>query len=352
MKQQEILQLHNAMWPGIVGKGEGAVEPDISLDQMLELTKQTRVNGQGFDGIDLNLMEPHFDIDSSKEAILAFADRVSESGLHIGTVGAPIWPTVGGGSAMGSQTERKRFLKMIKKTCEYTAVLNQHGVRQYGSIRIDSADSPVHWAENPQQNTKLIAQTFKEAGKIASDFGERLAAEGEICWAGMHSWKDMLNLLEAIGMPGQVGFQADLAHTYLYLLGYNAPEHALLGEKYTEDEFWEAYENMTRALAPWTIDFHVAQSDGSVFGSGSHDKTGRHCLPNDPEGKLDVVRCARYWLIDDEGHIRNNIHHICWDGCMFPNAVLKSPQNWQKVLILMQQVRDDIEKQLKRTIRE
>ena len=25
-----------------------------------------------------------------------------------------------------------------------------------------------------------------------------------------------------------LGFQADLAHTYLYLLGYNAPEHALV----------------------------------------------------------------------------------------------------------------------------
>ena len=39
------------------------------------------------------------------------------------------------------------------------------------------------------------------------------AAEGEICWAGMHSWKDMLDLLEAVGMPETVGFQADLAQT-------------------------------------------------------------------------------------------------------------------------------------------
>jgi predicted alternative tryptophan synthase beta-subunit len=44
----------------------------------------------------------------------------------------------------------------------------------------------------------------------------------------MHSWKDMLDLLEEVDMPKTVGFQADLAHTYLYLLGCNAPEHALL----------------------------------------------------------------------------------------------------------------------------
>jgi len=29
----------------------------------------------------------------------------------------------------------------------------------------------------------------------------------------------MLDLLEEVGRPGRVGFQADLAHTYLYLLG-------------------------------------------------------------------------------------------------------------------------------------
>ena len=49
---------------------------------------------------------------------------------------------------------------------------------------------------------------------------------------------------------------------------------------------------MTRALRPWTIDFHVAQNDATVKGSGSHDKTGRHCLPNDPNGKMDIVRVA------------------------------------------------------------
>jgi hypothetical protein len=36
---------------------------------------------------------------------------------------------------------------------------------------------------------------------------------------------------------------------------------------------------MTDALRPWTIDFHVAQNDGTVHGAGSHDKTGKHCRP-------------------------------------------------------------------------
>jgi hypothetical protein len=46
-------KLHNAMWPGLVGKGDGpGQEPPISLERMLELTAAANVNGQKFDGID------------------------------------------------------------------------------------------------------------------------------------------------------------------------------------------------------------------------------------------------------------------------------------------------------------
>lgn len=337
-----MLKLHNALWPGIVGKGDGADEPAISLDRLVSLTKEAQINEIGFDGIDFNFMEPHLSIHTSEKELLTFADKISEMGLHIGSVGAPIWAPAGGGSAMGSASERKQFVEMVRKTCENAAVLNKHGVRQYGIIRIDSADSPENWATDKLGNTKKIADTFREAAKVAADYGEKLAAEGEICWAGMHSWKHMLQLLEEVGMPESLGFQADLAHTFLFLLGYNASEHALLKPDYTEEEFWEAYKKMTDSLAPWLMDFHVAQSNGTVFGSGSHDKTGRHCTADAPDGKLDVVRCATYWLLDENNKIRNNIQHICWDGCMFPNAVLESSQTWMDVLDLMIAVRDEI----------
>ena len=63
---------------------------------------------------------------------------------------------------------------------------------------------------------------------MAKDHGERLAAEGEICWGGMHSWKKMVDLLERVNRPQTLGFQADMAHTLLYILGYNAPEDTIL----------------------------------------------------------------------------------------------------------------------------
>ncbi|HEY2759499.1 MAG TPA: TIM barrel protein [Pirellulales bacterium] len=336
MPNHQFPKLHNAMWPGLVGKEPGTDHPPIGLERMLELTAAASVDGQKFDGVDLFLFNPHIDPDASDDAIRAIADRIASLGLAIGSLVAPVWPGTVGDSAMGDAAARKKFVLAVEKACRIAAILNKHGIRKYGVIRIDSADSPSHWSADSQGNTKKIAATFREAAMIARDHDERLAAEGEICWAGMHSWRDMLDLLEAVDMQGALGFQADMAHTYLYLLGYNAPEHALLQPGYTDTEFWSAYEKMTDALRPWTIDFHVAQNDGSVHGTGAHDKTGRHCPADDPHGKLDIVRCAGYWLKDAP---QRGLHHICWDGCMFSNATLENQSTWNTILAAMIKVR-------------
>ena len=154
----------------------------------------------------------------------------------------------------------------------------------------------------------------------------------------------MLELLEMVDRPKTLGFQADMAHTLLYLLGYNAPEDALLPQNFDwndQDGFYEAYTKLTDALRPWTIDFHVAQNDATVHGSGSHDKTGRHCLATDPNGKLDVVRAAGYWLRDGNGRLTKAFRHICWDGCMFPNATMMKRDTWSDILAAMVAVRDE-----------
>jgi sugar phosphate isomerase/epimerase len=333
----KLPRLHNAMWPGLVGKGSPGAEPFISLDHMLGLTKRAVVNGQRFDGVDLFLFDPHINIDLDDDQVRRIADKVADEGLAVGSLVAPVWPGTVGDSAMGTPEQRAKFVLAVKKACRIAEIFNKHGVRKYGVIRIDAADGPSHWLENPVGNTKKIASTFREAGIVAAAHGERLAAEGEICWGGMHSWKNMVDLLEQVDMPGTVGFQADQAHTYLYLMGYNAPEHALLKEGYSQAEFDAAYTKMTDALRPWTIDFHVAQNDGTVHGSGTHDKTGRHCLADDPKGKLDIVKTAGYWL---KGAADRGIHHICWDGCMFPNATLEDPKTWNTILDTMLKVRE------------
>jgi sugar phosphate isomerase/epimerase len=334
--------LHNAMWPGLVGKGPDS-EPPIDLDTMLNLTVAAQVDGVRFEGVDLFLSLPHTDIESSDDELARLAEKISGKGLRAGSLVAPVWGATGGGSAMGDEAERGRFLTQIKKACRIGRKLRELGVRTYGIIRIDSAASPAEWAKDPGANTKRIAQTFREACSIAEEFGERLAMEGEICWAGMHSWRRNVELLEAVARPKTLGFQADMAHTMLFTMGYNAPEDRLLPENFDwsdRDEFAAAYRQMAAALRPWTIDFHVAQNDGTVRGSGSHDKTGRHCQPLDPNGKLDIVRDAGAWMRDDAGKVNRAIEHICWDGCMFPNSVMLDPQTWNDVLRVMISVRD------------
>ena len=337
MQENNYPKLHNATWPGIVGKGPDS-EPPISLDTLLELTASASVNGIGFDGIDIGLFEPHFNIDATDDGIKKLADKVAALNLDIGSIVAPIWR----GPAMGSKEERSVFVNMVRKSCRFGQKLRELGIRPNGIIRIDSACKPENWALDPVNNTKLIAGTFREACDVAADYGEKLAAEGEICWGGMHSWKVMIDTLEAVNRPN-IGFQADMAHTLLYLLGYNKPEDRILPIDFdwkNRDALQEGLITLTNALRPWTIDFHVAQNDGTVHGTGSHDKTGRHCQATDPNGKLDIAHDAGYWLRDENAKLTKSFKHICWDGCMFPNEVMTQQNTWNDILTAMIKVRE------------
>ena len=98
--QHKFPALHNAMWPGLVGKGPDS-EPPIDLDTMLDLTANASVDGVRFDGVDLFLFDPHVSIDSSEDEVKRLADRIRARHLAVGSLVAPVWPPTGGGSAMG-----------------------------------------------------------------------------------------------------------------------------------------------------------------------------------------------------------------------------------------------------------
>ena len=335
-------KLHNAAWPGLVGKGPDS-EPPIDLDTMIRLTAEAQVDGVKFDGMDLFLFDPHISIDINDDGLKRLADKFRSKSLNVGSVVAPVWPPTGGGSAMGSEADRKKFVEQVKKACRIAEKLRTLGARPYGVVRIDSASGPNDWYNDPEGNQKKIAETFRQSADVAEGFGERLAAEGEICWGGMHSWRRMVQLLEMVDRPATVGFQADMAHTLLYTMGYNAPEDAILPQNFDwkdKTKLDEALKKLTHELRPWTIDFHVAQNNATVHGTGSHDKTGRHCLATDPTGKLDIPRHAGYWLRNETGVPIKRFRHICWDGCMFPNDVMMKSQTWNDILKTMVAVRD------------
>jgi hypothetical protein len=134
-------KLHNAMWPGLVGKGPGS-EPFIDLDTMLNLTAAAESGGVRFEGVDLFLSDPHISIDSTDDQLKALADKFASKNLAVGSAVAPVWPPTGGGSAMGTQEERHRFLEQVRKACRICRTLREIGIRPSGVVRIDSATSP------------------------------------------------------------------------------------------------------------------------------------------------------------------------------------------------------------------
>ena len=161
-------KLHNAMWPGLVGKEEGTENPPISLDRMLELSAAAEVNGRKYDGIDYFLFHPHTDPDASEDELRGIADKIAAHGFTVGSLVAPVWPGTVGDSAMGDEEARGKFVLAVEKACRIAKIFNEHGVRKHGVIRIDSAGSPTDWAADPEGNTKIIAETFRQAAKAGS----------------------------------------------------------------------------------------------------------------------------------------------------------------------------------------
>ena len=46
--------------------------------------------------------------------------------------------------------------------------MREIGIRPTGVVRIDSSAGVEDWDKDPEGNTKKIAETFREAGKIAA----------------------------------------------------------------------------------------------------------------------------------------------------------------------------------------
>ena len=130
MGKNNYPKLHNAMWPGLVGKGSDS-EPGIALDTLINLTSKAKVNGVGFDGIDIFHVAPHTNLEFTDDEVKILADKVSKKNLKIGSIVAPVWPPVGGGSAMGSPSDRKKFVANVEKSCKLGKRLRELGVRDY-----------------------------------------------------------------------------------------------------------------------------------------------------------------------------------------------------------------------------
>ena len=99
------LKLHNAMWPGLVGKGdEEGQEPPISLERMLELVIQCR--GRGSPGSTGSITSCSCLIRIPMRAMkssLRIADMIQNLDFKVGSLVAPVWGGTVGDSAMGDE---------------------------------------------------------------------------------------------------------------------------------------------------------------------------------------------------------------------------------------------------------
>ena len=246
-----IPALHNAMWPGLVGKGSPGAEPTIDLDTMLDLTASAIVAGTRFDGVDLFLFDPHVEHRRRRRRSEAAARQARQPRPRRRLAGRPGVAADRRRRSHGKRGgTRRSFVTQVRKAC----VIGRKAARsRYPAVRRHSHRLGI---ESRRMGRRIPRATPggspTRSGRPATSprsYGERLAAEGEICWGGMHSWRRMVQLLEMVNRPKTLGYQADMAHNLLFTLGYNAPEDRLLPEGYDwQDQALldEAYRTVAR----------------------------------------------------------------------------------------------------------
>ena len=88
-------KLHNAAWPGLVGKGAGG-EPPIDLDTMLDLTAAAESTARASTASTSSSSSP-FRHRRGDEEVKRLAEKARMRNLDIGSVVAPVYPATGGG---------------------------------------------------------------------------------------------------------------------------------------------------------------------------------------------------------------------------------------------------------------
>ncbi len=237
---------------------------------------------------------------------------------------------------MGSDDERQKFLEQVAKAAASPSGLRELGIRPYGVVRIDSATGVADWAkgdcegQQPPHRRHPSRKPARSPKILASAWPPKERFAGAACTVG----NACCNCSRWLAARRRSAFRPTWPHTLLYVLGLNAPEDAILPADFNWKDtakLDEALEKLTSALRP--LDdrtFTWRRTDATVHGTGSHDKTGRHCLPNDPNAKLDIVKVAGFWLRNDQGQLTQKFRHICLGRLHVPQQDDARSQNLEQ----------------------
>ena len=215
------------MWPGLVGKGGPDAEPPIDLDTMLDLTadgdgrrRQVRrrrpvpVRSARQHRLDRRRPEAAGRQDRARKASSS-ARSSRRSGRR--PAAARRW---------ASDEERKQFLDAgAQGAADRPGSCASSASASTASSASTRRRARRDWAEGSRRATRR--RSPRRSGRpatsprtTASGSPPKARSAGAACTAGSGTsscsrWSDR---------PKTLGFQADMAHTLLFTLGYNAPE--------------------------------------------------------------------------------------------------------------------------------
>ena len=337
-------KLHNAAWPGLVGKGPDS-EPPIDLDTMIDLTaaRQRRRREVRRDG-PVPVRPAHLDRHRrrrpqearrqvpaeeprdrlGRRARLAADGRRQRDGRRsraqeVRRAGPQGLQDRREAAPAGRPPVRRRPHRLGLRP-------RRLGEGPRGQPEEDRRDVPPGRATSPKATASGSPPRARSAGAACTRGGG---------WCSCSRWSTA---------PRPSASRPTWPTRCSTRWATTPPKTRILPQNYDwkdKAKLDEALKKLTAALRPWTIDFHVAQNNAH----GPRLRLARQDRPPLPRHRPDRQarhpRARRLLARRTRAATRSKrFRHICWDGCMFPNETMMKPQTWNDILGVMVKVRD------------
>ena len=248
---------------------------------------------------------------------------------------------IGDGQRRGAQEFRDAGAEGVRDRAE--AARPRHPPVRRGAHRFRGQSRRLGEGSRPATRSRLPTRSARPATSRTS-FGERLAAEGEICWGGMHSWKRMVRAAgdgrspEDARVSGRHGAHAALHDGIQRAGGSPPPRRARLDDR---SGARRGAENRDQRAA--AVDDRLPRRTERRDRSRARARTTRPGATasrpirtaSSTSSATPACGCAT-----NSGEPTQAFQHICWDGCMFPNATMMQAKTWNDVLRLLIEVRN------------
>jgi len=292
--KNNLQKAHLGTWIGVVGRDKEKGEQS-GLTEMLDIAHKA-----GYGGVDIFCASPHLALDASDAEIEQLVRDLSERGLGIGTLVAPIW----GLNQVADPSKEGAFVDTVRKTAELGVKIEKAGGPRARNIRIDTGtESNVKLGGNYIRRFQRSAKVSRECAIVVSGSGFKLSIEPEPCWLFINTPQRVFNYMSIVDHP-DAQVEADFSHLYHLGVGTSLPQADRLGMTLIQ---------VLEQLQDFIGDVHVAQTDGSTRGGEGHPDTGQHTWLMDPNGKVNLVEAVEFVRgLDRE------IPFATYDGCLLP----------------------------------